>query len=155
MTGSWRSAAQVRLFEHMVGPDARDPLTVGLAAGPPPPANYTQFLDGGALQGARIGVLRSVSDVPFADPEVSEIYERCENPSTLEHRCCVKRVVWPVTWTAPRSVLPVARSDLRSDVRILQYYNCQRAAGSRDRSTGARVWWRCPVVSCRWRCGEM
>ena len=65
----------MRIFEHMVGPDVRDPLTGTIPPGQLP-ANYTQFLDGAALRGARIGVVRSISDVPFADPEVLEIFER-------------------------------------------------------------------------------
>lgn len=65
----------MRVFEHMVGPDARDPLT-GTMSVEQLPTNYTQFLDGTALRGAQIGVVRSISDVPFADPEVLEIYER-------------------------------------------------------------------------------
>lgn len=59
----------------MVGYDARDPLT-NESQYFKLPANYTQFLDRTALRGARIGVIRSISDVPFADPEVLAVFEK-------------------------------------------------------------------------------
>lgn len=59
----------------MVGLDDADHLTHVLR-GEPPPGPYTRFLNASALAGARIGVMRSISDVPSADPEVSAIFER-------------------------------------------------------------------------------
>ena len=38
------------------------------------PANYTQFLDAHGLAGARVGVLRQLSNTPTADPELLGIF---------------------------------------------------------------------------------
>ena len=62
------------MFEHMVGYDAADNQTQ-LALNQTLPGNYTQFLNAGGLRGARLGVVRSISDVPFADPEVVTLYQ--------------------------------------------------------------------------------
>ena len=64
---------QVRVFEHTVGYDAGDSQT-SLAANRTLPTNYTQFLDAGGLRGARLGVVRSITDVPFADTEVLALF---------------------------------------------------------------------------------
>ena len=70
----------------MVGYDVQDPLT-GESLGHKLPANYTQFLDSRALRGARIGVLRSMSDVPFADPEVLDVYENAIDDLSRQGAC--------------------------------------------------------------------
>ena len=66
---------QVKLFEQMIGYDAQDNLTNTITQNPPP-AKYTQFLDASALTGARIGVIRSISNVPFADSDTLSIFEQ-------------------------------------------------------------------------------
>jgi hypothetical protein len=38
------------------------------------PTDFVSLLDGDALQGARIGVLRSVSNTPNADPEIGGLF---------------------------------------------------------------------------------
>ena len=68
------TALQVRVFEHMVGYDPGDAQT-GLAANRTLPANYTQFLTADGLRGARLGVVRSITDVSFADAEVMALYD--------------------------------------------------------------------------------
>ncbi len=62
------------MFEHMVGYDAADNQTQ-LVQNQTVPGNYTQFLVVGALRGARLGVVRSISDVSFADPEAMALYQ--------------------------------------------------------------------------------
>ena len=39
------------------------------------PVNYTQFLQAGGLAGARVGVLRQLSNTPTADPELLGIFD--------------------------------------------------------------------------------
>ena len=62
------------MFERMVGYDAGDPQT-GLAVNRTLPTNYTQFLAADGLLGARLGVVRSITDVSFADAEVMALYD--------------------------------------------------------------------------------
>jgi Asp-tRNA(Asn)/Glu-tRNA(Gln) amidotransferase A subunit family amidase len=65
MTRTVKDAAL--LLDAMVGYDPADPYTAACLVARPP-ASYAALLDAGALQGARIGVLRQVFGDP-ADPE--------------------------------------------------------------------------------------
>lgn len=64
----------VRLFEALVGPDPADNHTLA-QLNLTLPANYTQFLQRGALAGARIGVLRQISELQEGDAEVSALFQ--------------------------------------------------------------------------------
>jgi len=66
-------ADAVALFDVLAGYDPADPVTAesqGHIAG-----SYTDFLDSGALNGARLGVMRQWSNRNGADPEVLERFE--------------------------------------------------------------------------------
>ncbi|GAB3241458.1 amidase [Hymenobacter seoulensis] len=71
-----RSVADAaRLLEAMAtGPDPADPLT-HYGAGQRPAAGYPSFLDPKGLQGARIGVLRTLSE-RNPDPQIKALFER-------------------------------------------------------------------------------
>ena len=62
-----------KVLEIMAGYDPADELT-SYSDGKIP-NNYTQFLDPNGLQGARIGVLRALSDAN-PDPEIKELFEQ-------------------------------------------------------------------------------
>lgn len=62
-----------RLFNVVAGVDANDPYTADGAGRKQ--ADYTAFLDKDGLNGARIGVLRALSDVEDADPAVIAIFD--------------------------------------------------------------------------------
>lgn len=72
MTRTVEDAA--RLLEVIAGPDPGDPLTAA-SAGKVPTEGYVASLGPDGLQGARIGVLRTVSDTPSADPEILALFE--------------------------------------------------------------------------------
>ncbi|HEX8505684.1 MAG TPA: amidase family protein [Hymenobacter sp.] len=67
-------ADATRLLEVMAGPDPADPLTSN-GAGKIPAGGYLQFLDKNGLKGARIGVLRTLSE-RSPDPQVKAVFER-------------------------------------------------------------------------------
>ena len=62
-----------RLLEVMAGIDPMDPVT--FYSENRTPANYTQFLTGDGLEGARIGVLRELSE-DRVDPEIKALFEK-------------------------------------------------------------------------------
>lgn len=62
-----------RVMEIMVGYDPNDPISK--YSNGKTPKNYTQFLDKNGLKGARIGVLRELSDAN-PDPEVKALFEQ-------------------------------------------------------------------------------
>lgn len=62
-----------RVLEIMVGYDAKDAITKYSKG--KVPANYTQFLQKNGLKGARIGVLRELSD-DNPDPDVKAFFEK-------------------------------------------------------------------------------
>ena len=62
-----------RIFEVIAGYDPNDPVTE--YSKDKVPESYTQFLDKNALQGARIGVLRKLSD-DDVHPEVAELFNQ-------------------------------------------------------------------------------
>ena len=62
-----------KILQVMVGVDPKDSITehsIGKT-----PENYTQFLDKNGLKGARIGVLRELSDYK-TDPDVKRLFEQ-------------------------------------------------------------------------------
>ena len=63
-----------RLLEVMAGPDSADPLTSS-STGKIPQGGYRQFLDKNGLKGARIGVLRTLSE-RSPDPQVKAVFEQ-------------------------------------------------------------------------------
>jgi Asp-tRNA(Asn)/Glu-tRNA(Gln) amidotransferase A subunit family amidase len=63
-----------RVFQVIVGEDARDPATAAAHGRPIP--DYMKSLDPNGLKGVRIGVLHEAYDRATADPEVSAIFER-------------------------------------------------------------------------------
>ena len=66
-------ADATRVLQAMTGVDAADPITrYGKGK---VPADYTEFLDADGLQGARIGVLRALSDAD-PDPDVAQLFTR-------------------------------------------------------------------------------
>ena len=67
-------ADATRLLEVMAGPDPADPLTAA-SAGRIPSGGYRQFLDKNGLRGARIGVLRTLSE-RRPDPQVKALFEK-------------------------------------------------------------------------------
>ena len=67
-------ADATRLLEVMAGPDPADPLT-SYSAGKIPQGGYRQFLDKNGLRGARIGVLRTLSE-RSPDPQVKAVFEQ-------------------------------------------------------------------------------
>ncbi len=62
-----------RIMEVMAGVDPKDPVTKNSEN--KKPANYTQYLIEDGLKGARIGVLRELSDHQ-TDPEVKALFEK-------------------------------------------------------------------------------
>ena len=67
-------ADATRLLEVMAGPDPADPLTA-YSAGKVPAGGYQQFLNRNGLKGARIGVLRTLSE-RNPDPQVKAVFEQ-------------------------------------------------------------------------------
>ncbi|GAB3289603.1 amidase family protein [Hymenobacter humi] len=67
-------ADATRLLEVMAGPDPADPLT-SYSAGKIPQGGYRQYLDKNGLKGARIGVLRTLSE-RSPDPQVKAVFEQ-------------------------------------------------------------------------------
>lgn len=63
-----------RIFQVIAGPDPADPVTE--ASRGRIPDDYLHFLDPNGLQGARLGVLRALSDTPTADSAVQALFER-------------------------------------------------------------------------------
>jgi amidase len=61
-----------RIMEIMVGIDSKDPITENSLG--KTPDNYTQYLDKNGLQGARVGVLRILSEYEV-DPEIKGLFE--------------------------------------------------------------------------------
>jgi len=72
MTRTVEDAA--RILEVIAGPDPADSLTAA-SAGKVPEEGYAARLGPDGLAGARIGVLRTVSDTETADPEIRELFE--------------------------------------------------------------------------------
>ena len=62
-----------RVLEVMAGYDVLDPITKHSSG--KIPDNYTQFLQKDGLKGARIGVLRELSEAD-PDPEIKELFEK-------------------------------------------------------------------------------
>lgn len=73
MTRTVEDAA--RMLEVIAGPDPADPLTAA-SADKVPDEGYVALLSPDALTGARIGVLRTVSDTETADPEIRALFEQ-------------------------------------------------------------------------------
>lgn len=73
MTRTVEDAA--RILEVIAGPDPADPLTAA-SAGKVPEEGYVAGLSPDGLAGARIGVLRTVSDTETADPEIRALFEQ-------------------------------------------------------------------------------
>ena len=63
-----------RLFQVIAGPDPADPVTE--ASRGRIPDDYLSSLDPNGLQGARLGVLRALSDSPTADSAVQALFEQ-------------------------------------------------------------------------------
>jgi Asp-tRNA(Asn)/Glu-tRNA(Gln) amidotransferase A subunit family amidase len=64
----------VKILGLIAGYDPADPLTltaIGRTAG-----DYTAFLDADGLAGARIGVMRAISDTDTADPEILALFNQ-------------------------------------------------------------------------------
>ena len=62
-----------RIMEVMVGVDSKDPITKNSLG--KTPKNYRQYLVKNGLEGARIGILRELSDHEI-DPDIQVIFER-------------------------------------------------------------------------------
>jgi len=72
MTRTVEDAA--RVFDVIDGYDPNDPETKSSQG--KLPDDYLRYLRKDGLKGARIGVLRDISDVPTADPEILALFER-------------------------------------------------------------------------------
>lgn len=72
MAKSVRDAAIV--LTVIAGPDPADPVTA--AASEHPHGDYTEYLDAAALRGARLGVMRQLSNRDGADPAVLALFDQ-------------------------------------------------------------------------------
>lgn len=71
------------------------------------PANYTQFLDPAGLRGARVGVLRQVSELPGTHPAIAALFEAAllalqRGGATLVERFAVRGNRLGLDWDAGR-----------------------------------------------------
>ncbi len=64
----------VKVFQVIVGEDARDPVTVAAKGRPIP--DYSKSLDKNGLKGAVIGVLHEAYERDSTDPEIVQIFRR-------------------------------------------------------------------------------
>jgi len=86
-----RSVADaVAVFDVLVATDPADPTTVEVDA--QRPGNYNDFLDAGALRGARIGVVRQIAERRNGDPRVLERF----NQALADLRTAGAEIVDPV-----------------------------------------------------------
>jgi len=70
-----RSVADaVAVFDVLAGTDPADPVTAEADARRAD--DYNQFLDAGALNGARIGVVRQIAEREGGDPRILEVFNR-------------------------------------------------------------------------------
>ena len=67
------SKAAVAVFDVLAGSDPADPYTT--EADERRADNYNDYLDADALNGARLGVVRQISDRESGDPRVLERFE--------------------------------------------------------------------------------
>lgn len=67
-------ADAVLVFEVIAGPDPADPVTA--ASQDRKPGSYVQFLTRDGLRGARIGVLRQISNTDTADPDILRLFDQ-------------------------------------------------------------------------------
>jgi Asp-tRNA(Asn)/Glu-tRNA(Gln) amidotransferase A subunit family amidase len=67
-------ADAVQVFEVIAGYDPADPVTASSRDNKS--EGYTQYLTRDGLRGARIGVLRQISNKETADPEILELFEK-------------------------------------------------------------------------------
>jgi Asp-tRNA(Asn)/Glu-tRNA(Gln) amidotransferase A subunit family amidase len=67
-------ADAVAVFDVIVAADPADPTTVDVDTWRPP--NYNRYLDADALAGARLGVVRQISDRDSGDPRVLRVFEQ-------------------------------------------------------------------------------
>jgi Asp-tRNA(Asn)/Glu-tRNA(Gln) amidotransferase A subunit family amidase len=67
-------ADAVQVFEVIAGPDPADPATAPGQGRKPD--GYVQFLTRDGLRGARIGVLRQISNTDTADPDILRLFDR-------------------------------------------------------------------------------
>ena len=67
-------ADAVLVFEVIAGPDPADPVTA--ASQERKPDSYVQFLTRDGLRGARIGVLRQISNTDTADPDILRLFDQ-------------------------------------------------------------------------------
>ena len=67
-------ADAVAVLDAIAGPDPADPVT--LESPEHIPETYAAFLLENGLEGARIGVLRQVSDTPTTDPEILALFDQ-------------------------------------------------------------------------------
>ena len=68
-------ADAVAVFDVIAGPGSNDPVTAA-STGMLATHGYATFLSARGLQGARIGVLRSVPDPKASDPDITRLFDR-------------------------------------------------------------------------------
>lgn len=73
-------ADAVQVFEVIAGYDPADPVTASCRD--KKPGSYVQFLTRDGLRGARIGVLRQISNTETADPDILRLFERALSDMT-------------------------------------------------------------------------
>lgn len=64
----------VRVLEVIAGHDPADPITERCVG--KKPSDYTQFLEEGGLEGARIGVFRHYTEAPTTDHQIKGLFQR-------------------------------------------------------------------------------
>ncbi|MCH8285701.1 amidase [candidate division KSB1 bacterium] len=101
----------VRIFQVIVGYDPADPVTEASRGNIPD--DYMQFLDENGLQGARIGVFRTLSNTETTDEQVAALFERAIEDMRGQGAVIVDPFVIP-DWDDIRRNL--WRSDFRRDV---------------------------------------
>jgi len=92
MTRTVEDAA--RLLDVLAGTDPADAATAQADARKP--ATYTSFLDADALRGARLGVVRRLSNRRGADPEVIAVFERAIEELRAAGATVIDSVALPV-----------------------------------------------------------
>jgi amidase len=125
-------ADAARVLDVVAGVDPEDPPTLAAAEPGRIPATYTAALDAGALRGARLGVVRRLSNRRGADDEVLARFEEALDAL----RAAGATIVDPVPLAIMDSVRPPLCSSFRRD---LEAYLATRRPDARYRTLAAIV----------------
>jgi amidase len=125
-------ADAARVLDVVAGVDPEDPPTLAAAEPGRIPATYTAALDAGALRGARLGVVRRLSNRRGADDEVLARFEEALDAL----RAAGATIVDPVPLAIMDSVRPPLCSSFRRD---LEAYLATRRPDAAYRTLAAIV----------------